>query len=138
MLCKLALEEILSGRVCDGHHFLRSADDNFQRNPTDETTNDESKAESVNKTEAPAESTTEAAAAPAVTESKTDTETEKVEEAKDTVQEPETAAPVTEAKKDDSSVQDAVDKVEASKAGQVSTLDNGEAQANSKSYHQVN
>lgn len=120
-------------------HFLRSADDNFHRNPTDETTNDESKAESVNKTEAPAESTTEAAAAPAVTESKADTETEKkVEEAKDTVQEPETAAPVTEAKKDDSSVQDAVDKVEASKAGQVSTLDNGEAQANSKSYHQVN
>jgi len=74
-----------------------------------------------------------------VTESKAETETEnKVAEAKDTVQEPETAAPVTETKKDDSTVQDAVDKVEASKAGQVSSLDNGEAQANSKSYYQVN
>lgn len=71
-----------------------------------------------------------------MTESKAETETEnKVAEAKETVQEPETAAPVTETKKDDSTVQDAVDKVEASKAGQISSLDNGEAQAKSKSYY---
>lgn len=137
MSCKLVSEEFLSGRVCDGHQTLHSADDNFHRHPTDETTNDESKAESkaesINQTEAPAQSTTEAAAAPAVTETE-----KKAEEPKETVPQPETAAPVTEAKKDDSTVQDAVDKVEASKAGQVSSLDNGEAQANSKSYHQVN
>jgi hypothetical protein len=134
MLCKFIVEEFLSGRVCDGHQYVRSADDILHRHPTDETKADETKTE----TEAPVESTTEAAAAPAVTESKAEPETvKKVEEPKETIQAPETSAPVTEAKKDESAVQDAVDKVQASKAGQVSSLDDGETQANSKSYHQV-
>lgn len=57
---------------------------------------------------------------------------EKIEEK---AKEPESAPvtePLTETKKDETAVQDAVDKAQASKAGQVSALEAGEEQGKSK------
>ena len=66
----------------------------------------------------------------AVVEEKVEKVEEKVEEK---AKEPESAVePATEAKKDETAVQDAVDKAQASKAGQVSALEAGEEQGKSK------